>query len=495
MTRTFWTTACVLAASAMSLTACATPNYPISAGATPPPPLKPRYPVSAEAAPPPAATTPPPATSPVIQAPSSAVPPPATSPSPEVQSEPLPPASGGETQSPVQSPPQSPAQKALPPGYTPPSPSPPPTGSPPASYSRSPEYTPPPVSYRPAPPRYIAGGKVVEARGMFRDYEVRKGDHVDAIARDLKTTRKVLVDANHLEPPYAVQPGQHLKVPVAKAYEVQPGDTITAVANRFSISPAALADLNDLPVKGRLSAGDKLALPDAYDDKGPTRLPSTMVAVASPSYRSAPTYRAAPSYTPSYSAPPAEGGPYTPSPAALASAQRLAAARAAAGQPSYSTARPGVYTPPRVSQGPVAPTPAAVIQAGQGRFVWPVRGDILAGFGETGLGRRNDGLDIKASQGTVVRAAAAGNVVYAGDQVPGFGNLVLIKHTDGWVTAYAHLDSITVQMRQSVIQGQAIGEVGQSGGVSQPQLHFEIRYAATPADKARPIDPSLVLPK
>ena len=85
-------------------------------------------------------------------------------------------------------------------------------------------------------------------------------------------------------------------------------------------------------------------------------------------------------------------------------------------------------------------------------------------------------------------------MVYAGDQVPGFGNLVLVKHDGGWVTAYAHLGRVDVKMRDRVMQGQAIGQVGSTGGVSQPQLHFEVRYAPTPQDKARPIDPQLVLP-
>jgi murein DD-endopeptidase MepM/ murein hydrolase activator NlpD len=137
----------------------------------------------------------------------------------------------------------------------------------------------------------------------------------------------------------------------------------------------------------------------------------------------------------------------------------------------------------------------AIVSAGQGRFLWPVHGDIISGFGVTGVGRRNDGLDIRSPQGAVVHAAAAGDVVYAGNQVPGFGDLVLVKHSDGWVTAYAHLDKISVQMRQMVMQGQELGQVGTTGGVTEPQLHFEIRYAASPADKAKPLDPLLLLPK
>ena len=140
-------------------------------------------------------------------------------------------------------------------------------------------------------------------------------------------------------------------------------------------------------------------------------------------------------------------------------------------------------------------TQLAVASAGRGRFTWPVRGEIISPFGVKGVGRRNDGIDIRSPQGTSVQAAAAGDVVYAGDQVPGFGNLVLVKHSDGWVTAYAHLQTISVSMRQAVVQGQTLGSVGSTGGVSEPQLHFEIRYAPTPAEKARPVDPLLVLPK
>ena len=150
--------------------------------------------------------------------------------------------------------------------------------------------------------------------------------------------------------------------------------------------------------------------------------------------------------------------------------------------------------PPITAQASFGMSDAQIAQAAHGRFVWPVRGDILQRFGPQGVGRRNDGLDIKAPSGTPVRAAAGGDVVYAGDQVPGFGNLVLIKHADGWVTAYAHLDQVNVQMKQTVTQGQAVGSVGVSGGASEPELHFEVRYAPSPADKAKPVDPVLVLP-
>lgn len=312
--------------------------------------------------------------------------------------------------------------------------------------------------------RYVATGKVIDAHRMYRDYVVRKGDHLDAIARDLQTTRAVIVEANHLRDPDNIQPGQHLRIPVEKAYVVVSGDTLAAVARRFDVELADLADLNALPEHARLRSGDQLALPAVIHDKGP---------VSAPAYAER-----------AFGAP--AGGGYSASRWAL-EAGRL---RGAAGE-----ARPPAPYPTEAA--PAAPTlsDADVTAAGRGRFVWPVRGEIISGFGVKDVSRRNDGVDIRAGEGTPVNAAAGGEVVYAGDQVPGFGNLVLIKHADGWVTAYAHLLRVEVRMRETVSQGQEIGQVGQSGGVSEPQLHFEVRYAPTPMDKAKPVDPQLVLPK
>lgn len=328
---------------------------------------------------------------------------------------------------------------------------------------------------------------------MYRDYEVQKGDHIDAIARDLNTTREELVRANRLKKPYQIVPGQHLKVPVAKAYVAVSGDTMAGVAKRFGVGLGELSALNDLGEHARLSSGMSIALPSRYTDHGPARTVVSRDVYETP--RPKATYKTEPSYprpanpAPSYQA---SGGPYVPSAAALAAA---AAHKAAASQTPSSTesaARPPVYSP-----APSAPAPsaAAVVQLGQGKFIWPVRGQILSAFGDAGMGRRNDGIDIGAPAGSEVKAAAVGEVVYAGDQVPGFGNLVLVKHADGWVSAYAHLATINVRMRDTVYQGQVLGTVGETGGVSTPQLHFELRYAATAADKAKPVDPTQVLPK
>ncbi len=467
MTR-FILQATAVALCAAGAAACAsTPNYPVKQGYVAPAPVQPQYPVQAPPPPPASAQSPGGQDAAATPEPTGAAPP------PSVDSQALPP---------VAAPP--PGSAAPAPNSTPET-SPPPS-APPPTYEAPPSYSPPAA----APAHYIADGKVVEAKGMYRDYVVQKHDHLDAIARDLQTTRSVLLEANHLKPPYHLEPGQHLKVPVAKAYVVQPGDTMTAVAKRFDVSAGELADLNDLPVRGRLNSGMQLALPANYHDHGPIRVAPTEMA-------------AQPAYRPSRQRSTIEqSGPYVPSAAALAAGEAHRAASASGGGYASSSPPPsngGVYrpapTPYRSTPEPPPPNQAAVIASGKGLFQWPVRGDIVSGFGVTGVGRRNDGIDIRSPQGTVVHAAAAGEVVYAGNQVPGFGDLVLVKHANGWVTAYAHLDKVSVQMRQTVMQGQELGQVGMTGGAPEPELHFEIRYAATPADKAKPLDPTLLLPQ
>jgi septal ring factor EnvC (AmiA/AmiB activator) len=151
--------------------------------------------------------------------------------------------------------------------------------------------------------------------------------------------------------------------------------------------------------------------------------------------------------------------------------------------------------PPGVAEPQTTVSDAQVAAAGKGLFVWPVRGDITDSFGPKPGGQKSDGLTIAAPLGAPVDAAAGGDVVYVGSSLPGFGDLVLIRHEGGWVSVYAHLSHADVHIKDHVAQGDVIGEVGQSGGVAQPELYFEIRYAPAPHEKPKPIDPTLVLPK
>ena len=109
------------------------------------------------------------------------------------------------------------------------------------------------------------------------------------------------------------------------------------------------------------------------------------------------------------------------------------------------------------------------------KFSWPVRGKILSGFGPKKGGLVNDGINISSDLGTPVRAAENGVIAYAGNEVKGMGNLIIMQHSDGWMTVYAHLGSMTVKRGDKVNVGQQIGKIGQTGKVDKPQLHFEIR--------------------
>jgi murein DD-endopeptidase MepM/ murein hydrolase activator NlpD len=347
------------------------------------------------------------------------------------------------------------------------------------NYPPPPPPPPPPQEYETIT-RTSATGQVVDADGPPQTYTVEAGDTVYGIARKLSTTRDQLVADNNLSAPnYVIRPGQVLKGPssTTKAYVVASGDTLFAIARRFNVNGLAIADANDMELNDVIRPGQRLLLPEGFRDTGPVtstvRVPVTRATPVAP----APT---APAATPT----PAPAPRPTPTPAP-----------APAPAPRPATPAPAPSTPAPIVPSSRTPADAQVAQLGRGRFIWPLRGDILSSFGPKGTGQRNDGVNIRARSGETVRASAAGDVVYAGDQVPGFGNLVLIKHADGWVTAYGHLARIDVKMQDKITQGQQIGQAGATGEVGEPQLHFEVRFAPTPQDRARPIDPMLVLPQ
>jgi murein DD-endopeptidase MepM/ murein hydrolase activator NlpD len=120
--------------------------------------------------------------------------------------------------------------------------------------------------------------------------------------------------------------------------------------------------------------------------------------------------------------------------------------------------------------------------AGPVHFRWPARGRIIAGFGKRPDGGQNDGINLAVPQGTQVHAAEGGRVAYAGDELPGYGNLILIRHPNGWVSTYAHADKALVKAGDEVKRGQVIGKAGMSGPVAQPQLRFELRKGSVPVD-------------
>tara|TARA_R110002096_G_scaffold428927_1_gene641187 strand:- start:16970 stop:17932 length:963 start_codon:yes stop_codon:yes gene_type:complete len=137
----------------------------------------------------------------------------------------------------------------------------------------------------------------------------------------------------------------------------------------------------------------------------------------------------------------------------------------------------------RATQVAIAPPPQIT---GKG-FMWPVRGSVISGYGPKQAGYHNDGVNIRAPHGATVHASESGVVVHASNKLQGYGNLILIKHQNGWVTAYAHNDKILVSKGQQVVRGQVVAEVGSTGRVDSPQLHFEMRKGS------RAVNPTLYL--
>ncbi len=140
---------------------------------------------------------------------------------------------------------------------------------------------------------------------------------------------------------------------------------------------------------------------------------------------------------------------------------------------------------PRVR--PTVPSPPANAQnagsvADTGRLRWPVAGKVISSFGPRPDGTHNDGVNLAAQMGTDVHAAETGVVAYAGDELKGYGNLVLVRHDNGWVTAYAHADEILVKRGDRIKRGQVIAKAGRTGQVDQPQVHFELRQGQKPVD-------------
>jgi murein DD-endopeptidase MepM/ murein hydrolase activator NlpD len=324
--------------------------------------------------------------------------------------------------------------------------------------------TPPPEAAADSAPAgdHAAAGRIATLQSKGESYKAKKGDTLAKIADRLDTDVGDLKRLNHLRGT-TVRAGQIYRGPsfTEHVYTALAGETLAQIAQRFGVSVERLRAENELSKRViSVRQGQKIYLPDGYHD------------------RNAPADE-----RPTRSYP----QPYQPD-GALPSRP----------QPYQPSGRP--YVPPSTGQAPdtttPSPTDAQVSAAGKGRFQWPLHGDILSDFGPKPGGQFNAGINIQAEAGAPVRSAADGDVVYAGDQVPGFGNLVLIKHADGWVTAYAHLSRVDVKNQQKVTQGQQIGQAGNSGGVPEPQLHFEVRYAASAGEAARkPVDPKLVLPK
>lgn len=306
----------------------------------------------------------------------------------------------------------------------------------------------PPLPPAQAPPVWTARPVVPDARTIpDASYTVVSGDTLSGIGDRTGVGTEALARANGIAPPYRVQAGQHLRIPGGRYHGVHAGDTGIAIARAYGVSWSEVATLNDLQPPYLLRTGQKLALPSAS-------------AVASRSMEQ-------------------RADAFRLNIDDLATGLEPALAEGAA--PARPTRTPGKPVPATVAVAP----PARF----SGRFGWPLEGRIIGRFGPGEGGRRNDGINIAAERGAPIRAAADGVVAYAGSAIAVYGGLVLLKHGEGWITAYGHAEDILVARGQSVKRGQIIGRAGATGSVNTPQLHFEIREKRTPVDPLRYLPP------
>ena len=302
---------------------------------------------------------------------------------------------------------------------------------------------------------------------------VGTSDTLEILARRYNVSAAAIMQANGYKGPRALSPGQQLIIPhpaatvaaaaptlaapavkpvatvaaPASVHVVNHGDTLLSIARRNHVSVPELARANNLEPSAKLSLGMKLIVPVART-----------AAVAAPAA----------------------------APVAVAAAQSVAAAAppvtklAAADTPQK--ARLAQSAPNAEEPAVVSPVKAAEATGAVPTFRWPVRGKVITAYGAKANGKSNDGINLAVPEGTPVKAADDGVVAYSGNELKGYGNLVLIRHSNGYVTAYAHASELMVKRGDTIKRGQVIAKSGQSGEVQSPQLHFEIRKGSSPVD-------------
>jgi len=283
-----------------------------------------------------------------------------------------------------------------------------------------------------------------------------------SIAKANGLTVSQLAAANGLTPPYSVQPGQVIRVPgvaqavapqaaiaapettaakrpvtpASRTHTVAAGETLFSLGRKYSLSPYAIAEANGLSRNATLTIGQMVKLP--------------------------------------------AGG-------SLPAAPQLAAAKPEDGAAPAKTEDKIAAAPPSAAEPAPAPADTDQLTAAPGDATmpamrWTVRGKVISAYGSKPNGLKNEGINIAVPEGTAIRAAEDGVVAYAGNELKGYGNLVLIRHDGGWVTAYAHAKELLVKRGDTVRRGDVIAKAGQTGSVSSPQLHFEVRKGATAMD-------------
>jgi murein DD-endopeptidase MepM/ murein hydrolase activator NlpD len=305
---------------------------------------------------------------------------------------------------------------------------------------------------------------------------VAPGETLETIARKHAVPVSAIMEANHITSATAVHPGEHLVIPRYRAapaataaappqtriattapaasapyspphgglvapsgtHVVAPGETLNSIARLYGKPVMVIAKANNIAPDTRVRVGDHIVIPEMGEHPAPV--------------------------------------------ASRTEAPAVAPSESVATIESPHSARIATPSEPVAGDNPVKTADAA---SAMPSFRWPVRGRIIAAFGPKPNGLQNDGINLAVPEGTPIKAAEDGVVAYAGNELKGYGNLVLVRHANGFVTAYANASEILVKRGENVKRGQVIARSGETGNVTSPQLHFEIRKGATPVDPSQ----------
>jgi murein DD-endopeptidase MepM/ murein hydrolase activator NlpD len=303
---------------------------------------------------------------------------------------------------------------------------------------------------------------------------VGTSDTLETLARRYNVSSAAILQANGYKGPRVLSPGQQLIIPhpaaVAAAapalaapvskpvavasvappsvHVVNKGDTLLSIARRNHIPVGELAKANGIDPSANIKLGTKLTVPGART--------AAAVPVAQPAVVAT-----------------------APAAAPLAAPATKMAAVTADPQQKARLAQAAPTAEETAAENPVK---AAEATGALPTFRWPVRGKVITSYGAKTNGKSNDGINLAVPEGTPVKAAEDGVVAYSGNELKGYGNLVLVRHSNGYVTAYAHASELLVKRGDTIKRGQIIAKSGQSGEVGSPQLHFEIRKGSSPVD-------------
>ncbi len=377
----------------------------------------------------------------------------------------------------------------------------------PEAYGNAPAGT-----YAPAPAKNLspvpsAAPKVVKAAPAAQPvaatekgdaFQVVAGDTLFGLSKKYHVSINELMAVNGLTSP-ALKPGQTLYLPVGKntskkplsrpgaapavvaagpavaepaadvvakyngSYTVKKGDSLSTIAREVKVPVAELQQVNGITDVRKVKPGATLKVPGGsaatttVADGEPAKVPAAVVAKE--------TAATIPSST---------------QPVILNGSERKVAA--ATDSASDAGGQSATAVAPVANAKVAQAAPAAVAASGTNKLRWPVKGKVIGNFGPRPDGTHNDGVNLSVPMGTEIHAAEAGVVAYAGSELKGYGNLILVRHDNGWITAYAHSEEMLAKRGDKVKRGQVIAKAGKSGQVDQPQVHFELRQGSKPVD-------------